>query len=87
MLPPELARYVDAKVMAGTFASATDVVREGLRLLQDQDRQRAARHQELRDMVQVGLDQARRGEFIAGDVVFEEIERELNEQERKHGKT
>ena len=86
-LTPELARFVEAKVDAGTYASASEVVREGLRLLLEQDQFREVRLQELREKVRVGLDQARRGELVDGDAVFQELESELDEQERTHGKT
>lgn len=86
-LTPELARFVEAKVDAGTYASASEVVREGLRLLLEQERLRDARLQELREKVRVGLDQARRGELVDADTAFQDLDRELDEQERKHGKT
>jgi antitoxin ParD1/3/4 len=36
-LPKEHAAYIDKKVSSGSFASASEVVRAGLRALQDQD--------------------------------------------------
>ncbi|MBH0619357.1 type II toxin-antitoxin system ParD family antitoxin [Salmonella enterica] len=36
-LPPEQAAFVDAQVASGAFASASEVVRAGLRALQDRD--------------------------------------------------
>jgi antitoxin ParD1/3/4 len=42
-LTPELERYVSAKVEAGRYSSASEVVREALRLLEEQDQHRAAR--------------------------------------------
>lgn len=36
-LPPEQADYIDAKVAAGAFASASEVVRAGLRALKERD--------------------------------------------------
>lgn len=86
-LTPELARFVATKVDTGTYASASEVVREGLRLLLEQELMREARLQELRDRVRVGLDQAHRGDLLDADVVFEELDRSLGEQERKRGRT
>jgi antitoxin ParD1/3/4 len=36
-LPPEQAAYVDAKVASGDYASASEVVRAGLRALKERD--------------------------------------------------
>jgi antitoxin ParD1/3/4 len=36
-LPPEHAAYIDAKVASGAYASASEVVRAGLRALQERD--------------------------------------------------
>jgi antitoxin ParD1/3/4 len=36
-LPAEHAAYIDAKVAAGDYASASEVVRAGLRALQERD--------------------------------------------------
>ncbi len=42
-LPTEQADYIDALVQTGTFASASEVVRAGLRALQERDAAVAAR--------------------------------------------
>ena len=39
-LTPELEQYVQAKVDSGRYTSASEVVREALRLLQDQEKSR-----------------------------------------------
>lgn len=36
-LPPEQAAFIDAQVKSGSFASASEVVRAGLRALQERD--------------------------------------------------
>jgi antitoxin ParD1/3/4 len=42
-LTPELEKFVSAKVEAGRYSSASEVVREALRLLEEHDQNRAAR--------------------------------------------
>jgi antitoxin ParD1/3/4 len=86
-LTPELARFVESKVEAGAYASASEVVLEGLWLLVEQGSLRQARRHHLRDMVRTGLDQARRGALVDAGAAFQEVEQELDEQERKHGRT
>ncbi len=75
-LTPELERLVAEKVASGRYQSASEVVREGLRLLEERDMIRRARLDELREQVAVGLEQAKRGELLDGDQVFAELEEE-----------
>jgi antitoxin ParD1/3/4 len=72
-LTPELEKLVASKVQSGRYQSASEVIREGLRLLEDQDRLRAAQVEEVRRRIQVGLDQLDRGEGIPGDQVLAEL--------------
>ena len=61
-LTPELEELVAQKVKSGLYNSASEVVREGLRLIVEQDRLREIKLEELRKDIQVGLDQLDRGE-------------------------
>ncbi len=67
-LTPELEQLVQQKVKSGRYLSASEVVREALRLLQEQDQLRELRLQELRKFVAVGIEQADRGELAPLDV-------------------
>lgn len=86
-LTPELARFVDGQVRGGLYSTASEVVREGLRMLVEREKLRELRHEELRRQVQAGIDELDRGEGIDGDAVFDELERDLDEMERRQGKT
>ena len=55
-LTPELEELVRSKVASGRYSSASEVVREALRLLEEQDQVRAARLQQLRVDIKRGLD-------------------------------
>ncbi len=72
-LTPELEKLVTRKVQSGLYQSASEVIREGLRLLDDQDRLRELHHAEVRKKIQSGLDQLDRGEGIPGDQVYAEM--------------
>ncbi|MDG3002535.1 type II toxin-antitoxin system ParD family antitoxin [Paludisphaera mucosa] len=61
-LTPELEQFVDGKVQSGMYQTASEVVREGLRLLKEREEQQQAKLAELRREVQIGVDQADRGE-------------------------
>lgn len=75
-LTPELERLVDEKVKSGLYTSASEVVREALRLLHERDRTREHRAAELRRNVIVGIEQADRGELADGEEFFERLSRE-----------
>lgn len=54
-LTPQLEELVRSKVASGLYTSASEVVREALRLLEEQDRMREAKVAQLRAEVQRGL--------------------------------
>jgi antitoxin ParD1/3/4 len=72
-LTPELENLVHEKVASGLYLSASEVVREALRLLQERDQLRELQRAELRKQVAEGLQQLDHGEAVAGHQVFEEI--------------
>src|SRR5271169_3815824 len=74
-LTPELEKLVTSKVQSGLYQSASEVIREGLRLLEDQDRLRELHLAEVRKKIQSGLDQLDRGEGVPGDQVCKEMKR------------
>jgi antitoxin ParD1/3/4 len=67
-LTPELEKFVHRKVKSGRYHTASEVIREGLRLLEEQDKLRAMRLEALRQEIQIGIDQADRGEVAPLDV-------------------
>src|ERR1035437_2774457 len=63
-LTPELEKFIQNKVDSKMYQTASEVVREALRLLADHDQTRQAKLEALRRDIQVGLDQLDRGEYI-----------------------
>jgi antitoxin ParD1/3/4 len=66
-LTPELEQLVQQKVQSGRYNSASEVVREALRLMEQRDELRAVELQQLRSRIDKGLTEARRGEAVDGD--------------------
>jgi antitoxin ParD1/3/4 len=78
-LTPELGAFLQSRVKSGRYQTTSEVVREALRLLERQERDRAQAFQELKANLARGAAQAARGELLDGDEVFEEL-RELIQQ-------
>ncbi|MDQ2681225.1 MAG: type II toxin-antitoxin system ParD family antitoxin [Candidatus Eremiobacteraeota bacterium] len=68
-LPRELEQYIDAKVAAGEYSHASEVVRDGVRLLMERD---AEKLRWLREAVAVGLAELDHGEFVPAEEVTAE---------------
>ena len=69
-LPPELEQYVDAKVESGEYAHASEVVRDGLRLLM---RQEAEKLEWLRNAIAQGCASPVREDLTDFDAVLREV--------------
>jgi antitoxin ParD1/3/4 len=75
-LTEELEQLVQSRVKSGRYGSASEVVRDALRLLADRDELMELRKQELRKKIAQGFDSLQRGEGVAGDEFFAQLERE-----------
>ena len=56
-LTPMLEKLIQKKVKSGAYNNASEVVREALRLLEEQDKIKEIKLQQLRSELQKGLDQ------------------------------
>ncbi len=70
-LTPELEQLVKEKVNSGRYNSASEVVREALRLMEQKDEVRAVQLQQLRSRIDKGLAEAGRGEGVDGDTFIQ----------------
>lgn len=61
-LTPQLEALVNQKVASGLYSSASEVIREALRLLEERDPLRDMRLEELRKELALGLEQLERGQ-------------------------
>lgn len=65
-LTPELEAMVDEKVKSGLYTSASEVIREALRLLKRFDETRQRELEALNRKIDEGLAQAERGQVVSG---------------------
>lgn len=81
-LTPELEKFVTAKVQSGRYNSASEVVREALRLLEEHDSARAAQLAEFNEEVVRRLVSLDRGEGVDPTAARARLQRK-SEQRRK----
>jgi antitoxin ParD1/3/4 len=67
-LTPHLEELVKSKVDSGLYGSASEVMRDALRLLDERDRLRALRMEELRAEIKKGLDSGEPNPLDMGEI-------------------
>src|SRR5208283_3275436 len=81
-LTPELETLVQNKVKTGRYNSASEVVREALRLFEERERIRELQVRELRKRINEGWASLSRGEGVDGEGFFRGLEREEHKRRR-----
>jgi antitoxin ParD1/3/4 len=80
-LTPEMDQFVDSKIQSGQYANASEVLRAGLRALEEDEREDQAKLEGLRAAVQAGEDSG-----IAEDGVFDRLLERIRQRAR-HART
>lgn len=70
-ISPENEAFINSQLATGTFHTRDQVIDEALTTLRHRTRER----DELRRELQIGIDQAERGEIVSGDEVFDRLRR------------
>ena len=74
-LTPHFQQIVDDQLASGRYATASEVIREGLRLVEERGRRLAL--EELRAKIDLGWQQSERSEGRDGEAVFAEMRGKL----------
>lgn len=77
-LTKELENFVSELVASGMYYSASEVVRDGLRLLKEQEALRKMRTEELRAEIRLGIEDLKAGNsmsFSSDEEIFQEIKK------------
>lgn len=81
-LTPELEQMVQGKVQTGRYNSASEVVREALRLMDERDQMKEMHKEELRKKIAAGLKSLEERKGIDGEEFFAQMNAELDEEIR-----
>lgn len=76
-LTPELEEFVASRVASGRYLTSSEVVREGLRLLEDREHLREETLAGVRQKIEDGLASLDRGEGLDGEAVLAALERRI----------
>lgn len=82
-LTPELEQLVQTKVQSGRYNSASEVVREALRLMEQRDELRTIQLQQLRSRIDRALGESARGEGTDGEEFMQGMLDELDGGNRR----
>jgi antitoxin ParD1/3/4 len=81
-LTPELEKIINFKVQSGLYNSASEVVREGIRLLQQRDEIRQMKLEALRRDIEEGVRASEEGRVKDGREVMAEIKERLMQRKQ-----
>jgi antitoxin ParD1/3/4 len=78
-LTPELEVLVQSKVQSGRYDSASEVVREALRLMEERDRLFELHRDEICKKIAQGLESLQVGKGVDGEAAFNRLDSELDQ--------
>ena len=81
-LTPELEQMVQGKALTGRYNSASEVVREALRLMDERDQSKVMQKEELRKKIKAGLKSLEEGRCSDGEEFFAQMDAEFEEEVR-----
>ena len=67
VLTDHQAQFLEQLVSSGRYQNASEVLREGLRLIQQREQEQATRLQALREAVTIGVDDIEAGRYTTFD--------------------
>jgi antitoxin ParD1/3/4 len=67
---PQLEKYIETLVSKGRYNSKSEVIREGIRLVQEREARLAALHA----AIQQGIDAVKAGDVYSAEEVFAELD-------------
>lgn len=72
-LTPELEALIDERVKSGLYNSASEVIREALRLFMERDQLKQLKLDELKRQIQTGVDASDSGQVVSEEAVLKRL--------------
>lgn len=82
-LTSELEQFVNAKVSSGMYTSASEVIRESLRLLLTYEDLQSQRIKQLNQVIEVGLEQLNVGNKVPAKDSYDKLKKKINRVTKK----
>ncbi len=77
-LTPELEKFVQNKVTSGMYTSASEVIRESLRLLHAHDDLQAQKIGQLNQAIELGLQQLSDGKKVSAEASYDRLKKKID---------
>ena len=81
-LTPELEKFVQDKVKSGMYTSASEVIRESLRLLHEHDDLHAQKIRQLNQDIEQGLQQLAEGQRIPSQESYQRLKKKIERKSK-----
>jgi antitoxin ParD1/3/4 len=82
-LTPNDEAFIQNELRAGRYSSASELVRDALRLLKEREEERERKLTTLRAAIEEGLEDIRAGRAVEASVVYAELDEIIEQARRK----
>lgn len=82
-LSPHFEAFIKAQIATGRYNNVSEVIREGLRLLEDRELEKQRQREALRAEIAKGME----GPFIPAEQVFDEVFSMLDDMEKDRARS
>lgn len=82
-LTPDLEKYVHKKIDSGLYTSASEVIRESLRLMHTYDDLQKQRISEINQAIEAGLLQLNAGEKIPASQSYQQLKKKIKQTAKR----
>ena len=76
-LTPELSQFINSKLQSGLYTSASEIIREALRLFKSYEEVKSSTITEMKAKIDAGMAQAKTGKVLDGEQVSTDLEKQL----------